>query len=263
MYLFLLVIFLLFICSYFYKIHLFIDIPSFFKRGFIKKDNAHGLYCYCGKQGSGKTYSAIKFVTDMKLKFGYRIITNIHSFKTFPDTIYLDNILDIIDFILSLPSNEQTNYIILFDEIFTILEKSLKNTSTSSRIKNNTTEWQCNGQTGKVVGSPRQSRSTTKEILAFISQLRKRNIIFVTTAQEWLEINITFRRYVRYQVDCKMISLPILKKALVINDVNNGYELKWDNNANEYVAPRLKTIVRKGNKSIIDSYDTFETINTF
>ena len=36
-----------------------------------------------------------------------------------------------------------------------------------------------------------------KKILSFLSQLRKRKILFIT-AQEVVEINITFRRYCRF-----------------------------------------------------------------
>lgn len=173
---------------YCYRLKLFIDFPSFFKRGFTLFNSPHGLYCYCGKQGSGKTYSSIKFLIDMKLKFNYTIITNVRSFKVFPDTLFFSHFEDIIDYINNLPLEQQSNYIIFFDEIFTILEKKT---------------------------------ALNKKYLSFISQLRKRNIIMVTTAQEWLEINITFRRYVRYQIDCNMISIPILNKALIINEIND------------------------------------------
>lgn len=163
----------------------------------------------------------------MKRKFNYRIITNVHSFNKFKDTIYIDEIIEIINY-CSQFNNNDANIIIFYDEIFTILEKNTK---------------------------------LNKEILSFLSQLRKRNIIFVTTAQEWLEINVTFRRYVRFQIDCHMLSLPFTNNAVLLNDVNDGYALKWDNEQNEYVAPRLSTKLSKGNVDIINSYDTFETIN--
>ncbi len=185
-----------------------------------------------GKQGKGKTYSAVKFCIDRKLDTDCKIITNVESFKMFRDTVYINNISDLIQYVLDYVDNsdeEVPNIIIFFDEIFTILEKQ-------TRIN--------------------------KEILSFISQLRKRKIIFVTTAQEWLEINVTFRRYVRYQIDCNMFSFPILKTAFLLNYINDGELLKWDKDANEYVAPRIATNFSKGNLSIIESYDTFETIKT-
>lgn len=181
----------------------------------------------------GKTYSAVKFCIDEKLRRNCIIVTNVTSFQVFSDTVYITDITELINYVLDycskLTPGEQPNILIFFDEIFTILEKG-------TRIN--------------------------KEILSFISQLRKRKIIFITTAQEWLEINVTFRRYVRYQIDCNMFSLPIFKTALLLNYINDGEQLKWSNEDNEYIAPRIATNFSKGNLSIIESYDTFETIQT-
>lgn len=182
-----------------------------------------------GKQGKGKTYSATKFCLDQQKIFDYTILTNIKSFsRSGSNIVYVSNINDIIDYCVNFENNEE-KVIIFFDEIFTILNKNTP---------------------------------INKKILSFLSQLRKRHIIFITTAQEWSEINITFRRYVRFQIACNMISLPIFKTAIVINAVNDGDLIKWDNDAQDFVAPRLQTNISKGLKKVIDSYDTFETINT-
>ena len=210
-----------------------IDSKSFFRKGFRKIDNQFGLFAYCGKQGHGKTYSAIKFCIDRKLQTNCKIITNVQSFTTFSDTVFITDITELIKYVLDycdkLNYDEQPNILIFFDEIFTVLEKQ-------TRIN--------------------------KEILSFISQLRKRKIIFVTTAQEWLEVNITFRRYVRFQIDCNMLSIPIIKTAVLINSINDGETIHWDKDQNEYVADRISTKISKGNLAVIESYDTFETIAT-
>ena len=144
----------------FYRLKIHIDFKSFFKRGFKKLDNQFGLFAYIGKQGKGKTYSAIKFITEQKFKHGYVVITNVRSYNAYKDTIYMSDINDIIDFVNA--NYKKTKFIIFYDEIFTILEKRTP---------------------------------INKKILSFISQLRKKKIIMVTTAQEWSEINITFRHY--------------------------------------------------------------------
>lgn len=146
----------------------------------------------------------------------------------FDDTLYFSNIVDIIKYCEQFEDNEQ-NILIFFDEIFTIIEKG-----------------------GKL----------SKEILSFISQMRKRGIIFVTTAQEWSEINITFRRYVRYQIACHMVAIPITNTAILINEMNDGDNIKWDNDAQEFIAPRIKTKISKSNLVVANSYDTYETIAT-
>ena len=206
------------------KVH--VDFRTFLKKGFEKLDDKFGLYCYTGKQGKGKTYSAIKFLIDRKKKDGYIILTNVMSFNYFSDTIYFDKIDDIIDFILE-HENDCKKYIIFFDEIFTILEKKV---------------------------------AINKKILSFLSQLRKRKILFVTTAQEWSEINITFRRYVRFQIDCNMFE--IFKVAFIFNKINDGDQIRWNNDTQEFEAPRVSANFSKCNKYIIDSYNSSVTNKT-
>lgn len=208
------------------KIH--IDWKSLILPGFSKYDNDFGLFCYCGKQGKGKTYSAIQFLIKQKQKHDYKIITNVKSFDVFDDTIYEPDILKIIDYCKSFDDNK-ANIIIFFDEIFTILEKKT---------------------------------AINSDILSFISQLRKRHIIFITTAQEWSEINITFRRYCRYQIDCNMFSLPFVHRAFIFNVINDGDLIKWDNDSQEFVAPRISANFAKCNRYVVESYDTYETIQT-
>ena len=73
-----------------------------------------GLFCYCGKQGKGKTYSAVNFLINQKIRKDYKIITNVKSFDVFEDTLYLANIEDIIDYCTTFKDNEK-NVIIFFD----------------------------------------------------------------------------------------------------------------------------------------------------
>lgn len=190
---------------------------TFFKKGFAPKRGKFGVYCYCGKQGSGKTYSAVEFLLHNK---DIPIYSNVSTIKGVKYTYFtgFDNLLKLRD---------QTDCIIFYDEIFTALTKSSK---------------------------------MTKEVLDFLSQMRKRRIIFITTAQEWLEINITLRRYCRFQIECNMrnfLGLGILTKSCY-----DAEQLKWSNEDNEYIAPLIETTISKCNLSVANSYDTFEQIKT-
>ena len=234
-----------FIISIIYSKHLHIDFSSFFKKGFKKLDSLFGIYCYTGKQGTGKTYSAVKFTEESRKKFNYKVLTNVKSLSDRNDGITLDeyiknkkkyknvsyiyekDIFKIIEFCTKFKENDE-NVMIFFDEIFTALEKM---------------------------------GSLSKEVLSFLSQLRKRRIIFITTAQEWSEIHITFRRYIRFQVSCRMLSVPFLKTAFVSNQVNDGDLIHWDNDCQDFIAPTIQTNFSKGLKSVIDLYDAFETID--
>ena len=122
---------------------------------------------------------------------------------------------------------DEHDCIIVYDEIFTALTKS-------SRINT--------------------------DVLDFLSQMRKRRIVFLTTAQEWLEINITLRRYCRYQIECQMLN--ILGLGVLVKRMYDAEQLKWSNDDNEYVAPLIDTTISKCNLSVANSYDTFEQIKS-
>lgn len=121
----------------------------------------------------------------------------------------------------------ESDCIILYDEIFTALTKSSK---------------------------------INTDVLDFLSQMRKRRIIFITTAQEWLEINMTLRRYCRYQIDCRMINFFGL--GILIKTFHDAECMKWSQLDNEYVAPLLETSISKCNLEVANSYDTFEQIES-
>lgn len=219
-----------FVICYIVNNKIFIEFATFIKKGFRKVNNKFGLYLYTGKQGTGKTYSAVKFIDKLSDKEDIYLITNIKSFsENFSGSKYSPDIFSIIKIVELLEKNgNKKQVVIFFDEIFTVCEKS---------------------------------GSLTPQILSFLSQLRKRNIIFVSTAQEWSEINITFRRYCRYQISCNMVAIPIINRAIVINRINDGDGIVWNNELQEFIAPLLQTNISKGLKKIIDMYDTYETIS--
>jgi len=131
-----------------------------------------------------------------------------------------------IEALLSLRSKKHC--IIFYDEIFTILMKGTK---------------------------------FNNDILDFLSQMRKREIIFITTAQEWLELPMTLRRYVRYQVNCSLFTLPMLP-TISIKHINDAYRMKWSQEENDYIAPLIQCVIEKLNLRVLNSYDTFEQIPT-
>lgn len=193
-----------------------IKFKSFLKKGFRPNRGVFGVYCYCGKQGSGKTYSVVEYLRQNKNK---KIYANISSLKDINYTYFNG-----FDELLNLRSEHDC--IIFYDEIFTALTKSTK---------------------------------INKEVLDFLSQMRKRKIIFLTTAQEWLEIPMTLRRYCRYQIDCSMRTIFI---GILIKHMYDAEQMKWSQLDNEYVAPLISTTISKCNVVVANSYDTFEQIKT-
>lgn len=190
---------------------------TFFKKGLFANRGNFGVYCYCGKQGRGKTYSVVEFLNDNKDK---EIYCNIKDLKGVKYTYFngFDELLKLRD---------KKNCIIVYDEIFTALTRTSK---------------------------------MNTEVLDFLSQMRKRQIIFLTTAQEWLEINITLRRYCRYQIECNIFN--VFGKSLLVKHFYDAELMKWDNNSNEYIAPICNLTISKMNLQTANSYDTYQTILT-
>ena len=198
--------------------HTKIKFKTFFKKGFAPKRGRFGVYCYCGKQGSGKTYSVVEFLKQQPKDM--KIYANIDTLKGINYTYFngFDNLLKLRD---------EHDCIIVYDEIFTALTKSSK---------------------------------LSTDVLDFLSQMRKRRIVFLTTAQEWLEINITLRRYCRYQIECKIFNF--LGLGILLKCMYDAEQLKWSNDDNEYLAPLVETTISKCNLSVANSYDTFEQIKS-
>lgn len=175
-----------------------------------------GVYCFTGKQGSGKTYSLNKFIR--KQAKGKKIYSNLTFFEL--DYTKLETIDDL--FALS----DQRNCYIVYDEIFTLMQK--------------------------------QTRFDEK-IMTFLSQMRKQKNIFITTAQEWLELPMTYRRYVRIQVECTTFPLGFLG-GIIVETYYDATNMKWSQLDNEYVAPLMTKKISKYEKRFMLTYDTNERI---
>lgn len=186
------------------------------KKGFKPNRGKFGVYCYCGKQGSGKTYSVVEYLRSVPKD--KKIYANISSLNGI-DYTYFNG----FDELLKL--RNESDCVIVYDEIFTALTRT-------SRINT--------------------------DVLDFLSQMRKRKIIFLTTAQEWLEINITLRRYCRYQIDCKMRNIYVA--GILVKTFRDAERMKWDNLENDYIAPILETTISKCNVEVANAYDTREEI---
>lgn len=194
-----------------------IDIRSFFSKTIPLDRGKFGVYCFTGKQGSGKTYSLVKYIKRHK-----KDADTIYSNVTIQGLDYVR--LESVEHLLSL--KDKKNCFIIYDEIFTLMSKQ-------TRI--------------------------TDELMEFLTQQRKMKNLFFTTAQEWLEIPITFRRFVRIQIECQ--TYPLGRWGGILVEVySDGYNIKWDQLENEYVAPIISTKISKYERRFMMAYNTLERI---
>lgn len=178
-----------------------------------------GVYCFDGKQGSGKTYSLVKYIR--KHADGRQVYSNI----TFSGIEY--QAINTIDELLAL--RDKKNVIIVYDEILNMLnDKTI----------------------------PRDIRN---DLMEFLTQQRKMHNIMLTTTQEWLNMPIEFRRFVRIQIICATIPLGRFG-GILIEEYRDAYQMKWSGLDNEYVAPRISLKYSKYEKRFMEAYDTFERV---
>lgn len=202
---------------------------TFLKRGFAPRRGDFGLYVYDGKQGKGKTYSLVEYLLDHRNSI--EVFCNIKGIKNL-DYKFFTGFSELIEIKHQLDNDtlvydKEKQLVIVYDEIFTEL---LKNTKLS------------------------------KEVLDFLCQMRKRKIIFLTTAQEWAEIPLTFRRFCRYEIKCNMINF--LGFGILIKRFGDAENMKWSDEDQEHICPLQETTITHCRKFIADSYDTFLRISS-
>lgn len=210
-----------------YKVKL--KLKTFFKRGFAPKRGNFGLYVYDGKQGKGKTYSLVEYCLDNR--HNIELFSNIKDIKNL-DYQFYTGFSGLIEIKHALDNNtlvydKEKQLVIIYDEIFTELQKYSK---------------------------------LNKEVIDFLCQMRKRKIIFLTTAQEWAEIPLSFRRFCRYEIQCNMINFFGI--GILIKRFGDAEQMKWDEQLQEHVCPIVETTITKCRKFIANSYDTFLRISS-
>lgn len=215
---------------------------TFLQKGFEVKRGIFGIYCYCGFQGEGKTYSCVEYVHDNE--FNINLFSNVHIEK--PQCPYIEfsgfkEMLELRD-LIDLARLREESYIIfknekyyidfkkqvlfIYDEIFSELQRGSK---------------------------------LSTDVLDFITQMRKRGFILLTTAQVWSDIPITWRRLTRYQIDCSMKNLFFTN--ILIKRFYDAEQMKWSNDDQEFIAPIISTTISHTRKCISSRYDTYQLIH--
>lgn len=206
-----------------FKAKVRIKFHTFVGKSFRAKRGNFGTFAYCGKQGTGKTYSITEYLVDNSKKI--KVFSNILDIANVEDITYFKGFKGLMKVKHYIDSPEFNSggkqIVIVFDEIFTELTKNSK---------------------------------LSQEVLDFLCQMRKRQIIFLTTCQEWAEVPLTFRRFCRYQIDCKMI--PILWFTILVKTFKDAENMHWSNDDMEFIAPITETSVTKARLKIANSFDT-------
>lgn len=237
---FLLLLFIMIAIYYCFKNKIKIKFKTFLKKGFKVKKGVYGIYCYVGFQGNGKTYSCIEYVIDnynnIQL-FSNVKINNVNYiyYNGFKEMLLLRDCIDYArsrknNYIIfkgkKYPIDFEKQIVFIYDEIFSELQRG-------SKISN--------------------------DVLDFITQMRKRCFILLTTAQIWSDIPITWRRLTRFEIDCSMRNF--LGINILIKVFRDAELMRWSNDDQEFVAPIISTTITHTRKHIANSYDTYQLIH--
>ena len=198
-----------------------IEFNSFFKKCLPAIDDRFGCYFITGKQGTYKSFYAIKLLLAQDKTLCNKIKTNMKSIKI-PDykIEYFDRVEEIYK-----DSDEYCIYVL--DEVARKYDKNSK---------------------------------TDKHFYAWLNQSRKTHRIVIMITQEWKELPMWIRRPAKYMITTiKNPLLNKFKIYQTIigdaeNMVLNTEEMEWE-------CPPIKRVLWKPNLYITNYYDTFEVVN--
>lgn len=140
-----------------------IEFNTFLKKKTPKIDDSYGMYCITGKQGSGKTYYAVKMAINNQKKVK-KIITNIKSLKIAGVEIeYFTKISEIY-------FNKEEYCMFIIDEISRKYNKNSK---------------------------------TDDQFYAFLNQCRKTHRMCILITQEYKELPMWLRRPIKYNLSTR------------------------------------------------------------
>lgn len=182
-----------------------------------------GMTLFVGHQGAGKTISAVHYLKYLKEKY--------------PDMLIFSNIkLDIPDTTVITPA-----------EISELLLKDFGRQPVAYLLDEIQTLLRANGGKGS-------SRVLSEETLMSIQQQRKANKTILGTLQEFLDLDISYRRQLRAQVQCRHVG-------------NFQYEywrdpatLTYDAEKNDYKGKVMDVWIWKRHDDMYHLYDTYEIV---
>lgn len=194
-----------------------IDWRSFSKkRSPLKGGFPTGMVLFTGRQGGGKSLSQSRYVYQLQEKFGAKVYSATDYKRA---DVKIDE-SEISDHILTKRDVRPT--VFLLDEIQVLLD------TTAGKLK--------------------------PEVLKAIAQQRKRNTSIIGTLQVFLDLDIRYRRQIKYVVNCSFVGPIQIERWL------EGETLTFDQESNKYSGRIAHIRIWKRHNEIFNLYDTHEVV---
>lgn len=196
------------------------ELKSFIKKGLPKIDDRFGCYFVTGRQGSGKSYYAVKLLLAQDKNTCARVYTNVHSLKI--PGYQIEYFTDITE----LYQNTEEYCIFLIDEISRKWDKTSK---------------------------------TDTQFYAWLNQSRKTHRIVILITQEWKELPMWIRRPGKFMFTTLKNPLLNRFKIYqtIVGDCEN---MTLDKDTLEWECPTIGKILWKPTLEISKMYDTWEVV---
>lgn len=180
----------------------------------------YGLIAFCGKQGSGKSYSALTLIKYLHDNYNVDIISNID--------IQLPHIkYDGIDSLLSYDylSADSDGAVCFIDE--------MSDEFNNVKYKEFNADW-----------------------FLVINMLRKRHIVIIGTCPVFNRINKAFREQFDFFIDCNNFLIPFINKRLQVNDIYNQRSVSmFDDSIFNYDHCKRQFIIHK-----VETYNLYNSL---
>lgn len=146
----------------------------------------HGVYCFCGSQGSGKTLSAVRTVSNI--------------FLDYPDIYLVTNIKLNLDILTHIPKENMIPFTRYY-QIFFNYNKPVIFLIDEAHLLFNSLE----------------SKNADLNMFQVISQNRKRQRVFILTSQVFSRLQLVMREQINTIINCKTY-LNFLTHCVVYHD---------------------------------------------
>lgn len=182
----------------------------------------HGVYCFCGKQGSGKTLSAV------------RLVSNI--FLDYPDIYLVTNISLNFDILKHIPQENVIQFERYY-QLFFNYDKPVIFLIDEAHLLFNSLE----------------SKNADVNMFTVISQNRKRQRVFILTSQVFSRLQLVMREQINTIITCNTY-LGYITHCVVYHD--------FEKQKDELVGKKEFGAFFSHNRRIhYDMYNTYQVIN--
>lgn len=182
----------------------------------------HGVYCFCGKQGSGKTLSAVRLISNIYLDYqDVYLVTNVSINTELLSHIPKENIIPFERY-YQLFFNYDKPTIFLIDEAH-LLFNSL------------------------------ESKNADLNMFTVISQNRKRQRVFILTSQVFTRLQLVMREQINTIITCNTY-LGYITRCVVYHD--------FEKQKDELVGKKAFTSMFSHNRKVhYNMYNTYQVID--